>query len=351
MSTSVSNKTILISLSLATMAFATGLLLGGFYLNKPSSINVLGPPQAASEELKSHIESVESTSEIEVPRHLKDWKELREKVSDSRGISIEGLSSLLDVDIARDRIDSIPIFRIFPREVKREGLFVHLHGGAFTFEGGDMAAVEGAIIASQTHMEVISIDYRLSPEFPFPSGLEDIFTVYRGIRESSPMRKIAVGGSSAGGNLTLALTHYLKKEGMDLPAVLYLGTPRTDLSNKSDSLDILEGVDPRIPSFREGIIEATERLYVATSSREDPLISPIYGDFSGFPPTYLVTGTRDILLSDTIRVHRKLRQSGVEASLNVYEGLFHAAYVSAGFSPEFYQVYGELSEFLGTHLN
>ena len=97
MSTSVSNKTILISLSLATMAFATGLLLGGFYLNKPSSIKVLGPPQAASEELKSHIESVESTSEIEVPRHLKDWKELREKVSDSRGISIEGLLSLIHI--------------------------------------------------------------------------------------------------------------------------------------------------------------------------------------------------------------------------------------------------------------
>ena len=123
---------------------------------------------------------------------------------------------------------------------------------------------------------------------------------------------------------------------MDLPAVLYLGTARTDLPNKSDLLDILEGVDPRIPSIREGIIEAMERPYVAASCLEDPLISPIYGDFSGFPPTYLVTGTRDILLSDTIRVHRKLRQSGVEASLSVYEGLFHGAYISAGFPAEFY---------------
>ncbi len=344
------NKSFFGMLGAAAVFFLGGILLGGSYLANPPSAQTFGTPKAASLELQRHIESLETRSEIQVPLDLEGWGELRRQVLESKAITIENLSKLLDVSIFKDRIDSVPVFRIAPKETKNRGLFVHIHGGAFTFEGGDMAAAEGAIIASQANIEVVSIDYRLSPEFPFPAALEDIFAVYRSLKQDSPERKIAVGGSSAGGNLSIALIHYLRQKEFPLPTVLYAGTPRTDLTNQSDSLDILEGIDPRIPSMRQGIIEAAERLYVGGSSREDPLISPIYGDFAGFPPTYLVTGTRDILLSDTIRVHRKLRQSGVEASLNVYEGLFHGAYISSGFSPEFYQVYGELNQFLVTHL-
>ena len=97
------------------------------------------------------------------------------------------------------------------------------------------------------------------------------------------------------------------------------------------------------------MLVAAARLYAAGTPLTDPLISPVYGDFTGFPPTYLVTGTRDMLLSDTARVHRKLKVAGVVADLNVYEGLSHAEYMFVG-SPENQQTYAELAQFLAMHL-
>ena len=99
-----------------------------------------------------------------------------------------------------------------------------------------------------------------------------------------------------------------------------------------------------------GMLEACALLYAGETDLKDPMISPVYGDFSDFPPTYLVSGTRDMLLSDTVRVHRKLRVAGVTADLNVYEGLSHAEYAMVIGSPEWQQVYAELKLFLLTHL-
>ena len=134
-----------------------------------------------------------------------------------------------------------------------------------------------------------------------------------------------------------------------MPGALYLGTPWADLTDTSDSLHTNEGID-RILVTYDGMLTGAARLYANGTELTDPLISPVYGDFSGFPPTYLVTGTRDMLLSDTARVHRKLRQAGVVADLNVYEGLSHAEYAFLTGSPEYLQTYGELAQFLANHL-
>ena len=97
-----------------------------------------------------------------------------------------------------------------------------------------------------------------------------------------------------------------------------------------------------------GLLEGAANLYADGRDLRTPLISPVYGDFDGFPPTYLVTGTRDLFLSDVIRVHRKMRLAGVVADLNVYEGVSHGEYTLD--SPEMDQVFGELGEFLLRHL-
>ena len=101
----------------------------------------------------------------------------------------------------------------------------------------------------------------------------------------------------------------------------------------------------------DGFLEGAAKLYADGRDLKDPLLSPVYGDFEGFPPTYLVSGTRDMLLSDTARVHRKLRAAGVIADLNVYEGMSHAGYMIAGNTPESRQVYSELNDFLLRHLD
>ena len=110
-----------------------------------------------------------------------------------------------------------------------------------------------------------------------------------------------------------------------------------------------EGID-RILVGYDGLLSASARLYAGDHDLKNPLLSPLYGDFQGFPPTYLVTGTRDLFLSDVVRTHRKLREAGVVADLNVYEGVSHADYLVMPTSPESQQVFAELGGFLRQHL-
>ena len=160
---------------------------------------------------------------------------------------------------------------------------------------------------------------------------------------------LALGGTSAGGGLTLAAVHRFLALGLDVPGALYAGTPWADLTKTSDTLFTNEAVD-RVLLTYDGLLRAAAELYADGHDLKDPLLSPVYGDFAGFPPTYLVTGTRDMLLSDTARTHRKLRAAGAVADLNVYEGVSHADYLLVPDSPESKEVYAELNAFLLRHL-
>lgn len=160
---------------------------------------------------------------------------------------------------------------------------------------------------------------------------------------------MALGGTSAGGGLALASIHKFIQQGLELPAALFAGTPWSDLTPTGDSRFINEGIDRNLITLQGPLTDAAD-LYTGKYDQKNPLISPIYGDFTGFPPTYLVTGTRDLFLSDTVRTHRKLRVANVVADLNVYEGLSHADYIFMEGSSESLQAFMELGGFLLQHL-
>jgi acetyl esterase/lipase len=237
--------------------------------------------------------------------------------------------------------------RTDPRHTKH--LFVYIHGGAYVFGGGKGGLSEAITIAKRVEIPVLSIDYRTAPTHPFPAALEDVVSVYQELLKSHPAQTIALGGTSSGGGLTLAVVHRLKKLGLPLPAALYAGTPWSDLSKTGDSYFINEGIDHKLITYG-GTLKATAELYANGKNLKDPLLSPVYGDFSDFPPTYLVTGTRDLFLSNTLRVHRKLREKDRVADLNVYEGFSHVEYLVLPDSPEAKEMYRELDLFLLRHL-
>ncbi len=160
---------------------------------------------------------------------------------------------------------------------------------------------------------------------------------------------MALGGTSGGGNLVMATVQRLIELDLDVPGALYLGTPGTDMSKTSDSWYINEGIDRLITSY-DGFVEAASRLYAGGRDLKDPLVSPLYGNVHGFPPTFLVTGTRDALLSNTARTHIKLRQAGVVADILVYEGVSHGDYIAVMDSPESLHAFTELNAFLLHHL-
>ena len=158
-----------------------------------------------------------------------------------------------------------------------------------------------------------------------------------------------MGGSSSGGGLALAIVHKLKSLNLALPGALFIGTPWSDLTKTGDSLYVNEGIDRKIATY-DGFLPAAAKLYANGHDLKDPGLSPVYGDFSGFPPTMLVSGTRDLFLSMTVRVHRKMKAAGVLADLNVYEGLSHVEYFVVPDAPESIEVYGQLGKFLKQHL-
>ena len=314
-------------------------------------------PAAASRELRQilgrvHQPNVESAIAY-TPKSKAAWLEIVENQRGRGGAYTMAYAREHGVSVEREKVDGVTLYRLTPRKVAAEfrgDLFLYIHGGAYLFGGGPGGLSEAITIAFRVGIPVLSVDYRTAPRDPFPAALDDVVTLYRALLKHHPAGSIAMGGTSSGGGLALASIHKFKSLGLPLPAALYAGTPWSDLTKTGDSYFINEGIDHKLITY-EGTLRATARLYADGVDLKNPLLSPVYGDFSNFPPTYLVTGTRDLFLSNTVRVHRKLREKGIEADLNVYEGFSHVEYLVAPDSPEAGELYRELKIFLSKHLS
>jgi acetyl esterase/lipase len=167
-------------------------------------------------------------------------------------------------------------------------------------------------------------------------------------QEEAPSARLEQWGS--GGNLALAVALKLKQLGEPLPGAIFAGTPATDLEHVTDTWYTLARLDPL--GTREGMLAAAFELYGGDMDPANPLLSPVNGDLEGFPPTLLVSGTRDLLPSDTVRMHRALRAAGVEADLHVYDAQTHGDCLQnlVRDVPEWADAQRELFEFFDAHL-
>ncbi len=228
-------------------------------------------------------------------------------------------------------------------------VLIHLHGGAYVINGGEAGLSEAILGATYAKTRVLCVDYRMPPDHPFPAAVDDCVAVYRDLIRQRDPRTVGVFGTSAGGGLALAMLLKLKALGLPMPGALAPSTPWADLAGESDSYKVNAHVDGVLPYY-EGVLEACAKVYAGSAGLKDPLVSPVHADFTGFPPTILTTGTRDILLSDTVRVYRSMRDAGVDARLEVHEAMSHAEFNSAFDSPESAVVFGEIAKFFDQHL-
>ena len=314
------------------------------------------PPDQASIMMQDLIvkigqPDVEAASKLSFPNE-QAWIEYIEKKNKAAAAGAKQLAAKLNVTVEESTIAGVTVRYVNPPTINpanKNRLFVHIHGGAYTVNAGYAGVTEAVIIAHYVKIPVISIDYRMPPKHPFPASVDDVLAVYKELIKIHHPNSIAIGGTSAGGGLVMASIHNFKAAGSELPGALFLGTPWTDLNKIGDSYFLNEGIDQILVCY-EGILKESADLYAGEHDKKDPLISPIYGDVTGFPPTYLVSGTRDMFLSNTVRAHRKLRTAGVVADLNVYEGMSHGQYLAVFGSPENEQIFSELEEFLDEHL-
>ena len=234
----------------------------------------------------------------------------------------------------------------------REGelrLLLHVHGGAFVFSAGLAATSEAVLLADACKMPVLSVDYRMPPDHPFPAESDDVLAVWKELVKLRDPKSVVMGGTSAGGGLVMTTMLRCKAEKLPMPAAIFVGTPAADLTKSGDSMFLNAEVDHVLGRY-EGRIEACLKLYANGRDLKEPLLSPVYGDMAGWPPTILITGTRDLLLSATVNTHRKLRAAGVPAELHVYEGQSHANYLQSFPGPESRDALGEIAAFYERHL-
>lgn len=206
-------------------------------------------------------------------------------------------------------------------EANRDRVLINLHGGGFNSDSGSL--LEGVPIANLAKIKVVSVYYRLAPENPFPAAVEDVVAVYRELLKTYKPKDIGIFGTSAGAILTAEVTSKLRQSGFPLPAALGFFSGLSDFSRVGDSRQLftLNGFPGAMnPLYPKDLDEQ----YVGKADRRDPVLSPLFADLHGWPPTLLVTSTRDILLSDTTIFHRALLRNGVDAQLVVFEALPHA---------------------------
>ncbi|MCZ9880618.1 alpha/beta hydrolase [Arthrobacter sp. B2a2-09] len=208
-----------------------------------------------------------------------------------------------------------------------ERIYFNIHGGGMTEGGGVFAETSTRFAAGCYGVRVWGMDYRMLPDHPFPAGLDDCMTVYRELLKIRRPEQIIVGGVSGGANLTAALLLRARDEGLPLPAAAVLYSPAVDFTMSGDTHET-----ERFAMTSDGL-GALADFYATNDDVLNPYISPLLGEFTAeFPPTILISGTRDFLLSDTVRLHRKLLKAGVHAELHVFEAAPHGGF--GGHAPE-----------------
>ena len=258
---------------------------------------------------------------------------------------VQAMAANIEAIVEQVLVGEAKIYVVTPHVTRVDKRFVYLdiHGGGLVMGGGELCRAFGIATAARVGAKVWAVDYRMPPHHTYPAALDDCIAAYRALLEMHRPEEIIVGGGSAGGNLAAAMILRARDEGLPLPAAAFLGTPELDLTESGDSFQANLGLDARLT---ESLMPAN-LLYAGGHALSDPYLSPLFGDFSkGFPPTMLTSGTRDLFLSNAVRMHWALRAHGIHAELYIDEAGSHGGFAGC---PESEQVLREVNRFLKEH--
>ena len=205
-------------------------------------------------------------------------------------------------------------------------VILYCHGGGYSTGSSIYARTLTTKLAASTSMDVLSFDYRLAPEHPYPAATEDAMKAWDYLMLLGyGARDVIVAGDSAGGNMALSLVLKLKSQNRLLPRGLVLMSPWTDLTSSGKTHITRAEVDPVL---NEEYLKSMIENYAPDQPLDDPLISPLFGEFEGFPPTYIQVGDNEVLLSDATMLHKKMIQANVSVKLDVFKGMWHVFQMS-----------------------
>jgi monoterpene epsilon-lactone hydrolase len=227
------------------------------------------------------------------------------------------------------------------------GVLLYLHGGAFALGSINTSREWVARLVRATKMRALAINYRLAPEHPYPAALDDATTAYLWLlKEGVEPSRIILAGDSAGGGLALSTLVGLRDAGHPLPAGAVCISPWTDLALTGDSIQCKAQIDPILSP---GDLDMYAGYYAGEHERTWPLLSPLYADLQGLPPLLIQVGTDEILLDDAVRCAGKARKTGVDVTLETWDGMFHV-FQMFSFLPETKRAVESIAEFVSQRL-
>lgn len=308
---------------------------------------VIPVPKTISAAAQAFLASV-PRMEIAEPPTLSDVEGWRRHVRDVNAnpfmtVSEETIRGV-DADIQTEVLAGVTVHIASPRKSTprtASRIYVDIHGGAFISGGGNLARLRAARAATDLDCICYGVDYRMPPEHPYPAPLDDCVAVYEAVAKRHPQARLMIGGVSAGGNLAAALALRVRDEKRaSSPLGVILLSPALDLTASGDTFQTHQYIDVvlRTSGGRYG------QLYAAGYDLKDPYLSPLFGDFKkGFPPTFLQSGTRDILLSNVVRMQRALCSAGIPVDLQLWEAMPHGGF---GPAPETLEVTAQIRRFV-----
>ena len=259
----------------------------------------------------------------ERPKTQEDWDRANTQLAAIAAPISTATADALHVTRTEDHLGGVQVLRIRPANYKPGGpTILYMHGGAYTFLSAATSLSIPALVSTATGHEVISIDYTLAPRADWHVVTDQVLAVWKAVLASGAKPgSVGVMGDSAGGGLSAASVLKMRDQHLPLPGALYLISPGADQSGAGDTYTTLAAADPILST------ETTSwsaEAYAPVADQKNPYVSPVYGDYSqAFPPTLLQVGTREHLLSSSVREYQAIRSGGHEAVLDIYEGMPH----------------------------
>jgi epsilon-lactone hydrolase len=267
-----------------------------------------------STEQRENLEAVLRQSALPVGSDVSEQRRLLQELSSAQPLPA-------DVTVTAAALGPVPTAEITVDGIEPRHAVLYFHGGVYVLGDAFQAAGLASQVGRRTRAKVISVDYRLAPEHPYPAAVDDALAAYDALLDDGTAPSdIAFAGESAGGGLAVATLVNARDHGLPLPAAAFVMSPYADLTLAGTTMDTKREADPLLS--RE-LLQPRVADYAAGHDAALGLISPIFADLSGLPPLIIQAGTHEVLLDDAVRLARQAATADVEVTLDITPGVPH----------------------------